>query len=709
MQQWRGWYESSIGRYQLGRQLLMEAITAAEASGNGSALAWASGQLAWLSLRMGDVVAALEHGSRAERLFDSQGDVWGAATTRLALGEMARKAGVPDEARRAWGDALTFYERERYGLAIQQVHESLAQLALDEGRLDEAQREMDLARVTAIEYETGGWEVSLAGGYLELALQRGELNEAVRILEPVVVLPQQPVRRYGTLIRVAEVQARRGLLDSAQVTLAAAVDGLETWRSSLEDDQLRLHAFDLDEAEGGSASVIAELAAQGRASAALAFAEHQRSRVLLDRMLQAVPTGLTDDRVDDERTSEQLELGRPLTAENLQRAIPDERTALLEYVTGPRGDPTTLFVVSRDGVSAYVLPSIESLRDQIDRMSRLIETGSEASWLAAELGETLLGPALAELPEVIDRLVIIPDGALHRLPFDALAPGGTLVLDRFATTLAPSGTVAAQLWDRPRRPAGVSSVLALGDPTFDAPLSSGSGESDVFRAAFDVTGGLERLVGSGREARRVADFARQSELRLRGEASEAFLKTRDLRPFSVVHLATHALVHDQSVTRATLALSPGDGEDGFLSPGELAALDLDADLVVLSACRTAGGVLVRGEGVQGLTAPLLQAGARSVAATRWPIGDRSTVRLVEDFYQRLAEGTPAGDALREAKLAARARGAPASEWAAFTLVGDGSVRVALDSPGSGSARLWAALLSLLLAGAIVGGWRRSRR
>jgi CHAT domain-containing protein len=114
----------------------------------------------------------------------------------------------------------------------------------------------------------------------------------------------------------------------------------------------------------------------------------------------------------------------------------------------------------------------------------------------------------------------------------------------------------------------------------------------------------------------------------------------------------------------------------------LAGLRLDADLVVLSACRTAGGVVVDGEGVQGLTAPLLAAGARSILATGWRVGDERTVFLVEAFYAELARGRTVGDALRTAKLAALARKAPASIWAAFTVFGDPFVTVPLRSPAS---------------------------
>ncbi|HKE12806.1 MAG TPA: CHAT domain-containing protein, partial [Myxococcota bacterium] len=189
-----------------------------------------------------------------------------------------------------------------------------------------------------------------------------------------------------------------------------------------------------------------------------------------------------------------------------------------------------------------------------------------------------------------------------------------------------------------------------------------------------------RLQASAREIQLVAGYAPEAEVRLREAASAAYLKRANLARFRILHFATHALVDESTAARTALALAPGEGESGFLSPGELAALPLNADLVVLSACRTARGVVVEGEGVLGLTAPLLQAGARSVVATSWRIGDRATVAFVKSFYDALARDLPVADALRAAKLDSLGRGAGPNEWAVFTAVGDPLVRVPLRKP-----------------------------
>ena len=387
---------------------------------------------------------------------------------------------------------------------------------------------------------------------------------------------------------------------------------------------------------------------------------------------------------------------------------------MLEYVAGSEGAPTTLFALSRAGVRAAVLPSADTLAPAIRRLVAMVENGGRPDALMRSLGAALLEPARTLLPDGVTRLVIVPDGPLHHLPFDALTlADGETAVERWAIGLAPSASLAATLWrrDAPGEPGRVPGrVLAMGDPQFPLELSaSAMRDGETYRSAFAAAGGLPRLKGSGEEVRTVARYAAGgSEVRTRAEASEAWLKMAPLERFDVIHLATHALVDERSLTRTALALAPSGAEDGFLSPADIAGLKLDADLVVLSACRTAGGVTIAGEGVQGLTTPLVAAGARSVIATQWRVGDRSTVRLVADLYDGLARGLTVAEALREAKLAALRRGAPPGEWAGFTVVGDPTAKVPLVKPSTPPVdlRLAAALLVVL---GVAGYWALRRR
>ena len=385
----------------------------------------------------------------------------------------------------------------------------------------------------------------------------------------------------------------------------------------------------------------------------------------------------------------------------------DSTLALLEYAGGLRGQPTTVFLITHHGIIARILDPLDSLAPDLARFVALLRAGESVDPLGRRLRAALLDPVLGMIPGSVTRLLVVPDGALHGIPFDALLlPDGNPLLTRFAVASAPSAAVAFGLSARRRR-TGLARVLAFGDPRFGGEVGSterASGGS--YRSAFEAAGGLPRLAGSGTEARAAAHFGKGSVVLLRADASEARLKRMPLQEFGVIHFATHALVSDWSPTRTALALAPGDGEDGFLGPSEIAGLRLSADLVVLSACRTAGGVVVGGEGLQGLTAPLLEAGAGSVVATLWPVRDRQTARLMRSFYASLAEGTPVVEALRSAKLEAYRAGAPSGEWAAFTLVGDPSIRISLEPAAT---KWWLWVVGVFAAAALGYGLVTRRR
>jgi CHAT domain-containing protein len=225
-------------------------------------------------------------------------------------------------------------------------------------------------------------------------------------------------------------------------------------------------------------------------------------------------------------------------------------------------------------------------------------------------------------------------------------------------------------------------VLALGDPHFDSEADAVAGTRVSRSAQSDEPGGtaLRRLRGSADEARLVAGYARHAEVRLRDSASGHYVRHTPLEAYEIIHFATHAVVDDRAVTRTGLALAAGGGESGFVTPSDLAARPLGGGIVVLSACRAAGEVITTGEGIRGLTAPLLAAGANTVVASQWEVGDRRAKSLMRDFYDALARGSRADEAVREMELAALRSGAPPREWAAFTVTGDPTARVALVQP-----------------------------
>jgi tetratricopeptide (TPR) repeat protein len=688
------------------RRILVEAGIAR----NRQRVANAYGGMGMLALRVGDLPTAAAYFDSAAALNDSLGEGEGGMIARQNRAEVLAASGDLPAAEKALEETLDEAHQGKFLEDEFIARQRLARVAMRRRDWDGAARQLASADSMARSHGLDEVRGNLVYDRGLLALGRGHFDEAQRLFSGFLAgtAPDDRLLRYATRTRLAEVWAKRGDLGRAEREMSEANGDLESWRAALGADDLRRYAYAATalgeyDAQGPAAAVIAALAAGGRANAALTLAEQRRARTLADRLNQA-------DALRETSEPGVLHRDHGATAAEIVAAMPDDSTALLEYVAGSEGVPTTLFVVTRGGVEAHRLPPADSLAEPVARFVALLESSQPGDALAASLGRAVLGP-VAALPAGISRLVVVPDGPLHRLPFDALRlPGGGLAIERWAFGLAPSAAVATVL-RRPREPEAASDaprVLALGDPAFAGERAGGLlREAETFRGAFDAHGGLPRLSASGGEVRDVARYSPgQAVVRLRQDASEAWLKHASLAPFSVIHLATHALVDESSLARTSLALAPGSGEDGFLSPADLAALRLHADLVVLSACRTAGGVMVAGEGMQGLTTPLIEAGARAVVATQWRIGDRSTVRLVHDFYAGLGRGLSAADALRAAKLGALERGAPAGEWAAFTVVGDPLVRVPLREPASGTKLPWIAGAGVIV---ILGGYLAARR
>jgi CHAT domain-containing protein len=358
-------------------------------------------------------------------------------------------------------------------------------------------------------------------------------------------------------------------------------------------------------------------------------------------------------------------LPTPALAE-IQRVLPGDRTAIAEFVAA-RGDTPSLWVVVTHRRAWHVpAPSMDDVTPRLRRLRGLVETSRSVTAVARELGRLLIDPLLPGLDaEGITELVIVADEALHLLPFPVLRlPDGRPLLERFALSTMPSMAVAADVWSRAAARPAVLKMLAYGDPKLSPAVTTTMGVPAA-------------LPGSRAEVRAASARYPSSVVRVGHEASERqFKRDASTSGASVVHLAVHGVVEAWDGRQAALALAADEGEDGLLYAGEVAALDLRAPLVVLSACRTDAGEVVAGEGVTGLTTAFLQAGARVVITTAWAIPDRGIVPLVDAFHAALASGQPVGEALRRAQLVSLRRGDPPMVWGSFSIVGDATTRVA---------------------------------
>jgi CHAT domain-containing protein len=300
----------------------------------------------------------------------------------------------------------------------------------------------------------------------------------------------------------------------------------------------------------------------------------------------------------------------------------------------------------------------------------------------------VLGPASARLDA--RQLVVVPDGVLHYVPFGVLPDprtGAPLVQSAEVVHL-PSMTTGLML-SREERPAWTRTVAVFADPVFQPEdervfhrsrtAAKPTAASPALRAAERDLGRLGRLAFTRHEAAVIHSLARDtgSHLALDFDATREAAVDPDLASFRFVHFATHGLINESRPELSGLVLSlvdrDGRPRDGFLTSIDTLNLRLDAELVVLSGCRTALGKDVRGEGMIGLTRAFMYAGARGTLASLWPVDDAATAELMRAFYAGMLGPrrlTPPA-ALREAQrhVRADARWSAPYYWGAFQLQG----------------------------------------
>ncbi len=455
----------------------------------------------------------------------------------------------------------------------------------------------------------------------------------------------------------------------------------------------------------------------------------------LDRLL--VDYDLTDNfiRAASPRYAS-LTSTKPLSLAEIQRQLLDDRTALLVYSLGR--ERSYLYATTRATLSLYRLPAravVEqqamdlraklipgSMRRQIagiDRPANSVQRGLQVKTSTASkevndyataahaIYRMVLEPAATLIGD--KRLVIISDGALNYVPFEAFVKshGGAdfaslhYLIKTNEVVYAPSASVVASSRQQAAGKTG-QGILIVADPVFDAgdPRAGGAGSGvtggvlrdlaiksaveDIAKTSLpnrpSANWGIIRLEGTRAEADRVSQLTRsaggRADVWLDLEASETNIKKRDISSYRFLHFATHGFLNAERPQFSGLVLSlVGEKEgDGFLRAQEVFNLRLGSPFVMLSACETGLGKERRGEGVIGLTRAFIYAGAPTVGVSLWSVDDESTAELMADTYKGLLAGqtTSPATALRAAQqkmIAGKTHSEPFF-WAPFVLVGD---------------------------------------
>jgi CHAT domain-containing protein len=647
-----------------------QAITLFRSTGGGRpALATTLSDLGQAYLAMKEPRKALPLFEDALAIARETKNLWSEAYALMSLGRMRREANDFGAAMGLLADALAIFHNVGDAQVEAVTRFEIAKLERARGNL-EASREQVAAAISLM--ETLRTQTAVPDLRSALVASVGEYYELHVDLLMQLGRPEE-AREAAERLRARNLQ---------DVLTAAGVGSAVPRDPELAAREVKLH-HDLDELSSKRVSLIRSKnhgAAVERLDRQIddAWTEYQSVRV---KLIAANPQSVS------------LADASTIDLNAVRRETLDADTLLLEYSLGePR---SYLWAVSRDQIRGYKLPGRAQIEDAARAFWSAVKGGADTPSVeraATRLSQMVLAPAARLLAK--KRLLIVADGALLYAPFAALAdpaqPGRYSPLTLTHEIIGePSATSLALLrrGNMERRPAA-RALAVFADPVFEendqrlhhdrAPAVSVQKAPPFLTRAAELH--LERLPSTRREGQSIAALLPEPDrwLALDFDASRAAATSARLIDYRILHFATHGVVESAHPELTALALSlydaQGRPQDGFLRLYEIYNLKLQADLVVLSACETALGKDVRGEGLVGLARGFMHAGATRVVASLWKVDDQATSELMRIFYKEMLgpEHKPAAAALRFAQLtiSRQERWRSPYYWGAFVLQGE---------------------------------------
>ncbi len=669
----------SIHAYQGDSQKALDtyqqALPIVRAAGDRAAESDLLGDIASALLKRGDPRAALPDCERALALAKEIDDRHRQGIALINLG--AAHVALEDWPRASdcLRDGLTLIQAS--GDRLQQGKALASMARLDEGRRDWAQARVHLKNALRIDEEARaaivGWE--LRSSYFATVLDQYEL-----LVDVLMHLnADQPGHGFDAeAFEVSEGARARSLLDLLGAVGATGHQGA----GRVLFDRERV--------------LVAQLHSKTERQIQLLSKKDETRAAEVEAEIRALTTQYRDLKATvlaaTPRYAEFAD-SKPLSLPEIQSQLLDADTVLLEYASGP--DRSFVWAVTPTTFKAYELPK----RSVLEGLARRAYTGMSArdatpdsNKARRELSAALIGPVATELGT--KRLLIVTDGALQFVPFAALAAPAhadePLIVSHEIVSLPSASTLAFIRRQASKRARPAKSVAVIADPVFSADdprlrsvrssaptpvrmLDAERSASGFGRATFS------RLPSTRREALDILSLVSKgtSLSALDFDANRRLVTSEALSAYRFVHIASHGLLNslhpELSAVVLSLVNAEGEVQDGFLQTTDVYDLKLNADLVVLSACETALGEEVRGEGLVGLTRAFMYAGAQGVVASLWTVPDVSTAELMTRFYQAmLVKNLRPAAALRQAQISIwkERRWARPYFWAAFTLQGE---------------------------------------
>ncbi|MCZ6642283.1 MAG: CHAT domain-containing protein, partial [Gammaproteobacteria bacterium] len=625
---------------------------------------------------LGDYAAARAYTARAKQLAEGSGSIDLYADAWLTEGVSHTKEGSHSTGNKLIRESLEVYKRLGMKTKQAEAHHRLSQSAEQQGDIEQAieQARRALALTEAVREQVAAPELRA----FFASTRRDYLETLVRNL-----LTLHKTTGQDQYLRAALTASERGrarmtmdLVNQAAIEVESTVDPkLQRRKNDLFEELAALrHQRDTmsTDHEGGQDD-------KERDNIVFNMGEVENQLNLLELSMQ-------------KSSSRYANLTAPdlLSAAQIQSVL-DPDTVLLQYQLGD--ETSFLWVVDHQNITGFDLPERSSIEQSSRRAFETLShpqrgriADEERSRNLQELADKILAPARKLLRP---RIIVAAEGALQYIPFGVLPLASTdsrPLASQHEIVVVPSiSVISAQKARRQKEPTKTIAVIAdpvfsLDDPRFSNDISSAVGitsNSSVLTRS-SVATNLSRLPSTKHEADEISSLVPPEDrwVATGFSANRKAVLDKDLTQYRFVHFATHGLVDSRYPALSALALSQfdphGSRQAGFLRLNDIYSLKLNADLVVLSACNTALGREIRGEGLIGLTQGFMYAGARGLVVSLWQVPDVATAELMKNFYNSVINhGVRPARALADAQLQISSRGSWRNPyyWGAFVLVG----------------------------------------
>ncbi|RZA21303.1 MAG: CHAT domain-containing protein [Lysobacteraceae bacterium] len=550
------------------------------------------------------------------------------------IGDVRTRQGRYDE-------AIATYEQAQQGSSARfrpLVDASLANALILSGDLARARTTLD----ALVEPGDARQKAQLQRTRGRLLLAENKPAEALALYQALAGAPadgDEDFYRAWALDGISRSEAALGRDAEAAQALDQAIGVFDRARAQFRSDEFKMGLFsDLQNVFERAIGMHSKL---GQPALAFDISERSRSRALLDAVAG--------------RAELKGEAGKAIDAVTLQKMLHAD-----EVVVAYHALPNQLmaWVLSNEGVREASFPTALK-RDDLARLvdayrDALIKLNPNASRIGDQIGQLLLAPLGIEAGK---RIVIIPHGPLHYLPFQALRLDGKYLIERNPISIAPSISIAARLAER--TPTASAQLLAFGNPSISPDVA-------------------DPLPGAEREVHELAQRFPGAKLFFNADANKTNFRAN--APQSpLVHIAAHAMADTMDPLHSKVLLADENGQPNYLEAKDVLGMDLgNVAMIALSACESGLGRVDNGDEVLGFTRSFLSAGTSTLLASLWPVSDAATEKLMTTLYADLAQGEQVQDAMRDAQRAVMADPETSHPfyWAPFNLIGNWRLKVA---------------------------------